>query len=39
MTAIRTWAFAHGHQVADAGVIRKAVMDAQDTATAPPWRR
>ncbi|MFF0094619.1 histone-like nucleoid-structuring protein Lsr2 [Streptomyces canus] len=32
LAAIRTWARAHGHQVADAGMIRKAVLDAYDAA-------
>ncbi|MEU6353183.1 hypothetical protein ABZ896_28305 [Streptomyces sp. NPDC047072] len=32
LAAIRTWARANGHQVADAGVIRKSVVDAYDAA-------
>ena len=32
LAAIRTWARANGHQVADAGVIRKSVFDAYDAA-------
>ncbi|MEU6444794.1 histone-like nucleoid-structuring protein Lsr2 [Streptomyces sp. NPDC047046] len=32
LTAIRSWARANGHQVADAGVIRKSVVDAYDAA-------
>ncbi|MGY1503632.1 Lsr2 family DNA-binding protein (plasmid) [Streptomyces sp. QTS52] len=32
LAAIRVWARAHGHQVADAGMIRKAVVDAYDAA-------
>ncbi|MDX3458800.1 hypothetical protein PV396_43955 [Streptomyces sp. ME02-8801-2C] len=32
LAAIRTWARANGHQVAAAGVIRKSVVDAYDTA-------
>ncbi|MFD9053521.1 Lsr2 family DNA-binding protein [Streptomyces zaomyceticus] len=34
LTAIRTWARAHGHQVADRGLPTKAVLDAYDTAHA-----
>ncbi|OEJ21808.1 hypothetical protein AR457_40995 [Streptomyces agglomeratus] len=32
LAAIRTWARANGHQVADAGMIRKVVLDAYDAA-------
>ncbi len=32
LAAIRTWARAHGHQVADAGMVRKAVLEAYDAA-------
>ncbi|WP_328947353.1 Lsr2 family protein (plasmid) [Streptomyces sp. NBC_00250] len=34
LTAIRTWAREHGHQVADRGLPTKAVLDAYDTAQA-----
>ncbi|MGW2331648.1 Lsr2 family DNA-binding protein [Streptomyces sp. NPDC001700] len=36
LTAIRTWARANGHQVADAGMIRKSVMAAYDAAHQSP---
>ncbi|MFH9968373.1 histone-like nucleoid-structuring protein Lsr2 [Streptomyces mirabilis] len=32
LAAIRTWARAHGHQVADAGMLRKSVVDAYEAA-------
>ncbi|WP_435271319.1 Lsr2 family DNA-binding protein [Streptomyces sp. 1222.5] len=36
---IRTWARANGHQVADAGMVRKAVLDAYDAAHQTPARK
>lgn len=36
LAAIRTWARANGHQVADAGMIRKAVLEAYDAAYQAP---
>ncbi|MFE9360321.1 histone-like nucleoid-structuring protein Lsr2 [Streptomyces olivaceoviridis] len=36
LAAIRTWARANGHQVADAGMIRKAVLEAYDAAHQAP---
>ncbi|WDM16495.1 Lsr2 family protein [Streptomyces lavenduligriseus] len=36
LAAIRTWARANGYQVADAGMIRKAVLEAYDTAHQAP---
>ncbi|MGW1007717.1 Lsr2 family DNA-binding protein [Streptomyces sp. NPDC002520] len=36
LAAIRTWARANGHQVADAGMIRKAVIEAYDAAHQAP---
>ncbi|MFE1036803.1 histone-like nucleoid-structuring protein Lsr2 [Streptomyces sp. NPDC058807] len=36
LAAIRTWARANGHQVADAGMIRKAVLEAYDAAHQTP---
>lgn len=36
LAKIRTWARANGHQVADAGMIRKAVMEAYDAAHQTP---
>ncbi|MFF5315551.1 Lsr2 family DNA-binding protein [Streptomyces massasporeus] len=36
LARIRTWARANGHQVADAGVIRKAVLEAYDAAHQAP---
>ncbi|MEV7082431.1 histone-like nucleoid-structuring protein Lsr2 [Streptomyces sp. NPDC093516] len=36
LTAIRTWARANGHQVADAGMIRKSVLQAYDAAHRSP---
>lgn len=36
LPAIRTWARANGHQVADAGMIRKAVLEAYDAAHQSP---
>ncbi|MBK3646312.1 Lsr2 family protein [Streptomyces sp. MBT33] len=36
---IRTWARANGHQVADAGMVRKAVLDAYDAAHQNPARK
>ncbi|MDJ0384982.1 histone-like nucleoid-structuring protein Lsr2 [Streptomyces sp. G-G2] len=39
LTAIRTWARANGHQVADAGIVRKAVLEAYDAAHQAPVRK
>ncbi|CAL9675705.1 Lsr2 family DNA-binding protein [Streptomyces sp. enrichment culture] len=39
LAAIRTWARANGHQVADAGMIRKAVLEAYDAAHQAPVRK
>ncbi|MGA5363966.1 Lsr2 family DNA-binding protein [Streptomyces purpurascens] len=39
LAAIRTWARANGHQVADAGMIRKAVLEAYDAAHQTPAAR
>ncbi|MFD5341491.1 Lsr2 family DNA-binding protein [Streptomyces hawaiiensis] len=39
LAAIRTWARANGHQVADAGMVRKAVLDAYDAAHQTPVRK
>ncbi|MFD4260735.1 histone-like nucleoid-structuring protein Lsr2 [Streptomyces sp. NPDC058534] len=39
LAAIRTWARANGHQVADAGMVRKAVLDAYDAAHQTPARK
>ncbi|GHF33823.1 Lsr2 family DNA-binding protein [Streptomyces fumanus] len=36
LAAIRTWARAHGYRVADAGMIRKAVLKAYDAAQQAP---
>ncbi|MFF2927155.1 histone-like nucleoid-structuring protein Lsr2 [Streptomyces celluloflavus] len=36
LAAIRTWARANGHQVADAGMVRKAVLEAYDAAHQAP---
>ncbi|MFE1198505.1 histone-like nucleoid-structuring protein Lsr2 [Streptomyces olivaceoviridis] len=36
LAAIRTWARANGHQVADAGMIRKSVLEAYDAAHQAP---
>ncbi|GGV89988.1 Lsr2 family DNA-binding protein [Streptomyces massasporeus] len=36
LAAIRTWARANGHQVADAGMIRKSVLEAYDAAHQTP---
>ncbi|MFE7614356.1 hypothetical protein [Streptomyces sp. NPDC057496] len=39
LAVIRTWARANGHQVADAGMVRKAVLDAYDAAHQAPARK
>lgn len=39
LAAIRTWARANGHQVADAGMVRKAVLEAYDAAHQAPVRK
>ncbi|CAL9673527.1 Lsr2 family DNA-binding protein [Streptomyces sp. enrichment culture] len=39
LAAIRTWARANGHQVADAGMVRKAVLEAYDAAHQTPVRK
>ncbi|WP_432101207.1 Lsr2 family DNA-binding protein [Streptomyces sp. WAC 04229] len=39
LAAIRTWARANGHQVADAGMVRKAVLEAYDAAHPAPVRK
>lgn len=39
LAAIRTWARANGHQVADADMVRKAVLEAYDAAHQPPVRK
>lgn len=39
LAAIRTWARANGHQVADAGMVRKAVLDAYHAAHQAPVRK
>ncbi|MFE4874764.1 histone-like nucleoid-structuring protein Lsr2 [Streptomyces sp. NPDC056682] len=39
LAAIRTWARANGHQVADAGMVRKAVLKAYDAAHQAPVRK
>ncbi|WP_326743397.1 Lsr2 family DNA-binding protein [Streptomyces sp. NBC_01768] len=39
LAAIRTWARANGHRVADAGMVRKAVLDAYDAAHHAPVRK
>ncbi|WP_331734150.1 Lsr2 family protein (plasmid) [Streptomyces sp. NBC_01220] len=39
LAAIRTWARANGHQVADAGMVRKAVLEAFDAAHQTPVRK
>ncbi|MFF8681100.1 hypothetical protein ACF07F_24590 [Streptomyces sp. NPDC015237] len=39
LAAIRTWARANGHQVADAGMVRKAVLEAYDAAHQAPIRK
>ncbi|MFJ1751188.1 histone-like nucleoid-structuring protein Lsr2 [Streptomyces sp. NPDC088116] len=39
LAAIRTWARANGHQVADAGMVRKTVLKAYDAAHQAPVRK
>lgn len=39
LAAIRTWARANGHQIADAGMVRKAVLEAYDAAHQAPTRK
>lgn len=39
LAAIRTWARANGHQVADASMVRKAVLQAYDAAHRAPVRK
>lgn len=39
LAAIRTWARANGHQVADAGIVRKTVLEAYDAAHQAPVRK
>lgn len=39
LAAIRTWARANGHQVADAGMMRKTVLEAYDAAHQAPVRK
>ncbi|MFB6790219.1 histone-like nucleoid-structuring protein Lsr2 [Streptomyces olivaceus] len=39
LAAIMTWARANGHQVADAGMVRKAVLEAYDAAHQAPVRK
>lgn len=39
LAAIRTWARANGHQVADAGMMRKVVLEAYDAAHQAPVRK
>lgn len=39
LAAIRTWARANGHQVADAGMVRKSVLEAYDAAHQAPVRK
>ncbi|MFB7552617.1 histone-like nucleoid-structuring protein Lsr2 [Streptomyces sp. NPDC056154] len=39
LAAIRTWARANGHQVADAGIVRKVVLEAYDAAHQAPVRK
>ncbi|MEV2255875.1 histone-like nucleoid-structuring protein Lsr2 [Streptomyces sp. NPDC050147] len=39
LAAIRTWARANGHQVADAGIVRKSVLQAYDAAHQAPVRK
>lgn len=39
LAAIRTWAREHGHQVADAGIVRKSVLEAYDAAHQAPVRK
>lgn len=39
LAVIRTWAREHGHQVADAGMVRKAVLEAYDAAHQAPVRK
>lgn len=39
LAAIRIWARANGHQVADAGIVRKTVLEAYDAARQAPVRK
>ncbi|THA49429.1 histone-like nucleoid-structuring protein Lsr2 [Streptomyces sp. A1136] len=39
VSAIRTWARANGHQVADQGMVPKRVLEAYDTAHRAPIRK
>ncbi|MFJ3229237.1 histone-like nucleoid-structuring protein Lsr2 [Streptomyces sp. NPDC086783] len=39
LAAIRTWARANGHKVADAGMVRKAILEAYDAAHQAPVRK
>ncbi|MEV8529218.1 histone-like nucleoid-structuring protein Lsr2 [Streptomyces sp. NPDC052000] len=39
LAAVRTWARANGHQVAEAGMVRKAVLEAYDAAHQAPIRK